>query len=169
MKITIAFLLCAAIAIAQDCSAFNTIENVTFGMKTNAAEHTAGYHYFVNHASGGCEYTGRAGSRCAVTSTSNSSSVAAEGPNSALTTARVHEVGTKDANGYQSAAAGGSAVSDAEGVGAAVSCLISCTLNITITGTGKGGGFSYGVAPSALWSSPQHSGNSCPAQTAPAC
>lgn len=150
------FMLIAGSVLGQtDCSAYNVtygpFDHVLFATQ----QHSSGEHFWDNQTGSMCTYSGTASTSgpvgCSVVAQADDAPAGGEaGSLSGLYSLYTHYLGVSQQSGTSAANNGGSAKADTEGAFAVESCLFSCSVNITITGTGKGGGFSVNFPTSSL-------------------
>jgi len=155
-----------------DCSTYNSgtlYENTYIG--SNTAEHQNGSHFWQDYGSGSCSYSGTASYSgsvgCTVSATARSNYSGGDG-GTLSTLIDKHYLSASEASGGMTSYGGGSATADTEAALAVQSCPYSCSTTITISGAGKGAGFSVSYNPSSLlWPDKHYWKLSCSGKTLP--
>jgi len=153
-----------------DCSQYDhTVGPINYA-SSNSQQHSTGNHGFAHLARGSCSYAGSASSvavGCGLTAQAFSTS--SVGDSGSLNIPLYsHSTNYSDAQGGASGVNGAAASADSMGAGAVRSCLGSCSTNISITGSGNGGGFGVSFSPTPLWEDKYHYVLNCPGETLPA-
>lgn len=167
--------ICTVTLLAQqptDCSYFNTTPGPFEISSADSQQHKYGEHFWTDTTNGTCSYIGSASPSgpvpCNVISTAAAIPAAYEtgalDNNHSLDT---HFRYTNSKGGTATSSNGGSATADAEGAVAVSSCVFSCAINISMTGSGEDAGFGVGFVPTPLWAKTDHYTNGCAAATLP--
>lgn len=162
-------LLCPILGAAQaTCPAYNTGTKGPFlHTLSDTTQHVTGEHSSAMSASGSCTYTGGQ-VPCGVEAVAESvtPSPLEDGE---LTVSGYHVAGKAVAGGVATAGNGNSATADTESALAFQNCLTQgCNVNVSITGSGQGVGFTVNFPPNRIWEDKWYYKNNCPGMDASA-
>jgi len=163
MILAVTFVVISIQVFAQSCSQFNqTFGPFPYTGPSGTLGHATGDHLWYSSYGGTCSYSGTGG--CTVLANANSGGSTSES-GTRTNPLYTHYGNVQTVQGSGSANSGGGVTVDTETAAAFRSCLFSCAVNIGVSGSGNGAGFTASFPPDAIYADKQYYKVSCSGQT----